>query len=67
MDEDDDDPSVGAAGADGRWTEFDCPSCDANNPLGDGFRVGEEVSCLWCGASFRVRKGTGSRFRLKEP
>ncbi len=37
------------------WTEFDCPSCDANNPHDDGFTVGDELFCNYCGMSLEVR------------
>ena len=46
------------------YTEFDCPSCDANNPH-DGFHVGSEVMCYYCGLNFRV-KAKGSGIALKE-
>ena len=40
----------------GVWTEFDCPECDANNPQEDGFSVGDELFCSWCGAVLNVRR-----------
>jgi hypothetical protein len=47
------------------WTEFDCPLCEANNPVGDGFQVGDEVLCLFCGVPFDVRQ-KDEKFRLVE-
>ncbi|MEM1025561.1 MAG: hypothetical protein AAGD10_15965 [Myxococcota bacterium] len=48
-----------------KWTEFECPECSADNPWGDGFTVGDELFCSWCGGRFRVRRGKGEDdFRL---
>lgn len=45
--------------------EFDCPSCDANNPWEDGFTDRSEVRCHYCGEEFvAVMTGDG-RFRFK--
>ena len=49
-----------------RFKEFDCPECTANNPLDDGFKVGDEIQCMYCGLTFKVRQGVGSKFRLEE-
>ncbi|MBI2376316.1 MAG: hypothetical protein HYV07_20140 [Deltaproteobacteria bacterium] len=50
-----------------KFTEFDCPDCQANNPLGEGFRVGEEVQCQYCTKIWRVRSGAEEdTFRLVE-
>lgn len=38
------------------WTEFDCPECSAHNPWDDGFKVGDELFCSWCGAVLLVRR-----------
>lgn len=46
-------------------TEFDCPSCNANNPC-DGLRDKDEVLCLFCGCSFEVRLPPGGKLKLKE-
>jgi len=45
--------------------EFDCPSCNANNPWPDGFRDREEISCHYCGVTFRVSLLEG-KLKLKE-
>ena len=42
-----------------RFTDFDCPTCDANNPYDDGFGDGDEVRCYYCGADFRVKVSDG--------
>ena len=45
--------------------DFDCPTCNANNPYDDGISEGDEVRCFYCGAEFRVRMVDG-KFRYKE-
>ena len=49
-----------------RFTDFDCPSCDANNPYDDGFEDEDEIRCYYCGATFRVKVSDGGRLRLRE-
>lgn len=49
-----------------KFKEFDCPSCNANNPWPDGFVDREEVHCHYCGSSFEVRVNEEGRFKLKE-
>lgn len=48
------------------WEEFECPECTAHNPYPNGFRVGDELFCNWCGQLFLVRKDgdEGDRFKL---
>ncbi len=48
-----------------RWSEFDCPVCDANNPW-DEFGVGEEVVCMACGCTFKVSAGPDGALNLQE-
>ncbi len=48
-----------------RFTEFECPECDANNPYDDGFEVGDEIACFYCGVPLVVHAGErGERYRL---
>jgi hypothetical protein len=54
----------GPAGA--RFADFDCPVCSANNPYDDGFTVGDEVRCFYCGQEFEVRVSDSGRLRLRE-
>ena len=49
-----------------KFQEFDCPSCNANNPWPDGFVDREEVHCHYCGTSYEVRISEEGRVKLKE-
>ena len=59
MDDDDDDKPRKA-----KNNEFECPECSAHNPVDDGFVVGGEVTCFYCGVEFRVAESNG-RFKFK--
>ncbi|RLB59428.1 MAG: hypothetical protein DRI34_01915 [Deltaproteobacteria bacterium] len=48
------------------FDEFDCPLCNANNPYGDGFKVGEEIRCYYCGAEFKVQVNDSGKLKLRE-
>ena len=62
MDLDDDAPEARVA----RLTEFECPSCTANNPHDDGFEAGDEVRCNYCGAEFAVLDRGDGKLKFKE-
>lgn len=62
-DDDDDEPDLGKAK---KYDEFDCPSCNANNPWPDGLHEGEEIHCHYCGTSYRVRISDEGKLKLKE-
>ena len=49
-----------------RATDFDCPTCNANNPMDTALRDRDEISCHYCGAAFQVRINTEGRLKLKE-
>jgi hypothetical protein len=49
-----------------RFSDFDCPGCDANNPYEDGFGDGDEVLCYYCGLEYRVTVNEEGRLRLRE-
>jgi hypothetical protein len=51
-------------GSSGR-TEFDCPSCSANNPTESVIKDQDELICNYCGEQFLVVISEG-RMRLKE-
>ncbi len=48
------------------FKDFDCPSCDANNPYDDGFSDGDEVLCYYCGTEYKAHVNEEGRLRLKE-
>jgi transcription elongation factor Elf1 len=47
------------------FREFDCPSCNANNPS-EKFTDGDEVLCNYCGTQFDVRISDSGRLKLRE-
>ena len=49
-----------------RFKEFDCPDCAANNPLDDGFSIGDDIQCMFCGLTFKVKLAHGGKFKLEE-
>lgn len=49
------------------FREFDCPECNANNPVDDGFGSGAEVICNYCGLTFVARATSEGRLKLREP
>ena len=44
--------------------EFECPECTAHNPYHDGFSVGAEILCFYCGVEFKVVDSDG-RWKFK--
>jgi hypothetical protein len=65
-DYDDDDDGKAEDGKKKKLDEFDCPSCNANNPWPDGLHEGEEINCHYCGTSYLVRFSDEGKLRLKE-
>jgi hypothetical protein len=55
-----------ALGVKRKFDEFECPSCSANNPWGEGFGNNDEVLCNWCGVSWRAVVDEEGNLRLKE-
>lgn len=49
-----------------KFKEWDCPSCNANNPSGDGIEAGEEVICNYCGVEFMVKISEEGKLKLRE-
>ncbi|RMG10842.1 MAG: hypothetical protein D6729_18915 [Deltaproteobacteria bacterium] len=49
-----------------RYTEFECPDCDASNPYDDGFGDGDEVRCFYCGQLYVVQVTDSGRLKFKE-
>jgi hypothetical protein len=66
-DEDDERRSSGAGkGSKRRFDEFECPTCSAYNPVGDGFANNDEVLCNYCGVEFKATVDEDGTLRLKE-
>ena len=63
---DDDDDGKDDDGKKKKLDEFDCSSCNANNPWPDGLHEGEEIHCHYCGTSFLVRISDEGKLKLKE-
>jgi transcription elongation factor Elf1 len=58
--------SATASGRDRRFKDFDCPSCNANNPYDDSFGDGDEILCHYCGTEFKIKVTEEGRLKLKE-
>lgn len=65
-DDGDSDDGDKGSGKKKKWDEFDCPSCNANNPWPDGLNDKDEVNCHYCGTSYLVRIADDSKLKLKE-
>jgi transcription elongation factor Elf1 len=63
---DDDDDKIDDSKSKKKHDEFDCPSCNANNPWPDGLHEAEEIHCHYCGTSYLVRFTDEGRLKLKE-
>ena len=64
--DDDDAKSLEGEGSGRRFSDFDCPDCNANNPYDDSFGDGDEIRCFYCGQEFRVDVSDSGRLRLRE-
>lgn len=64
--ESEDEKEAQASGASTRFKEFDCPSCNANNPADPPFGDGDEVLCNYCGTEYKVKVTDEGKLRLKE-
>ena len=60
--EDEDEKDSGKGGR----KDFDCPDCNANNPLEEPLAEGQEVLCNYCGMEFSVKAQDNGRFKFKE-
>ncbi len=65
-DDDETEREAGRSGASSKFREFDCPSCNANNPAGDPFGGGDEVLCNYCGTQYAVKVTDEGKLRLRE-
>lgn len=63
----DDDDSKSSKGSKGKGKkEFDCPTCNANNPTDDPISDGDELRCNYCGNDFLVSIAETGRMKFKE-
>ena len=53
--EDDEEKGGGAGRENLKFKEFDCPSCNANNPCEEPFGEGDQLLCNYCGCEYDVR------------
>jgi transcription elongation factor Elf1 len=61
------DDEGGESGGPGRvYKDFDCPICNANNPLDEPLADGTEVRCFYCGQEFRARITDEGKLKLRE-
>jgi hypothetical protein len=49
-----------------RFTELECPACDAVTPCDEGFGDGDDVLCCYCGQEFRAKVSDDGRLKLVE-
>ncbi|HKC61513.1 MAG TPA: hypothetical protein VKB92_15615 [Myxococcales bacterium] len=49
-----------------RFDEFECPSCTAYNPMGDGFGNNDELVCNYCGVPLKALVDDEGRLTMKE-
>jgi hypothetical protein len=61
-----DEESERHAGKKTRFQEFDCPSCGAHNPVGDGFGDRDELWCCYCEQGLEARVSDEGVFTLRE-
>lgn len=64
--DDDDERPKGPAGK--RLGDWECPSCNANNPS-DEFvpeKRGVEIRCHYCGVEYRITLSDEGRLKFKE-
>jgi transcription elongation factor Elf1 len=48
-----------------RFSEFECPGCDANNPVDPPVGNTDEVLCNYCGCEYQVRVDDEGNLKLK--
>ncbi|MFO0597059.1 MAG: hypothetical protein U0228_17215 [Myxococcaceae bacterium] len=63
---DDDDEKGGKGDKVKKRFEFDCPSCNANNPWPDGFKDRDEVNCHYCGTTLEARFTDEGKLKFRE-
>jgi transcription elongation factor Elf1 len=63
---DDEDEMKKEAGPRTGHKDFDCPSCNANNPSDEPLEDGAEVLCNYCGTEFKVTVLDNGRLKFRE-
>ena len=58
--------SGAAEGSKRRFDEFECPTCSADNMVGDSFGNNDDVVCNYCGVSFIAKVDDEGKLKLKE-
>jgi transcription elongation factor Elf1 len=66
FDDDDTEKELAKAGVNARFRDFDCPSCNANNPADEPFGNGEQVLCNYCGTEYDVKVTDEGKLKLRE-
>jgi DNA-directed RNA polymerase subunit RPC12/RpoP len=46
--------------------DWDCPTCEANNPTDEPIKSGEELRCNYCGNEFLVSFSDTGKMKFKE-
>ena len=64
--EDEQRKSGASQGSKRRFGEFECPSCSAYNPVGDGFGNNDELVCNYCGVFFKALVDDEGKLKMKE-
>ncbi|MBJ6763295.1 hypothetical protein JGU66_21205 [Myxococcaceae bacterium JPH2] len=62
----DDDAQQESGSAGKARKDYDCPSCNANNPLDEPLVNGDEVRCNYCGCEFKATVNAEGRMKFKE-
>ena len=65
MDDEDEKRTGKELGSRRRFSDFECPTCSANNPY-DDFGNNDEVLCNWCGIQFKAVVDDEGNLKLKE-
>lgn len=65
-DEDEEEKKSDGVGVKRRFKEFDCPSCNANNPCDPPIGNGDEVLCNYCGSEYSVSVNEDGRMKMRE-
>lgn len=64
---DDDDDKKSSKSKSGKAPkDWDCPTCEANNPTDEGIANGHELRCNYCGNEFMVSFTDAGKMKFKE-